>query len=147
MPSDDFGRSASDYWKRLGAGNNPPQDKPRRAVMKEPAPPPIDETDPLALIYGALQANADATKENTVEAQALRQAVAASDALTGRSQTIIEDHVRSILIAVNSQSADAERIAKAEDAKYFWAALALLIGILVGLVVDREIVPLLQQWF
>lgn len=145
MPSDDFG-SDDEYWRRLAAKAGLPESSPRRSTKQEQKPVSIDDTDPLAIIYGALQACADATKENTEEIRALRRAVEASDNLSGRSQAMMEDYQRSILTAVNSQTAGAERIAQAEDAKYFWGVMGLLVGTILGMVLIGEIFPLLQHW-
>lgn len=146
MPSDDFNRDA-DYWKRVGAGNNPPQNKPGRVAVNKPAPLPIDDTDPLALIYAALRANADATKQNTAEVQALRQAVGVNDSLSGHRQAAMEDQIRSILRAVNEQTAGAERIANAEEAKVTWGIGGIVIGFILCGLFFVFVAPLLQRVF
>jgi hypothetical protein len=83
MPSDDFGGSADEYWKRLAARASEIAGVAKRAAMPEQKPPLIDDTDPLAIIYEALRASAEATKENTMEAKTLRHAVEDNERVFG----------------------------------------------------------------
>jgi hypothetical protein len=145
MPSDDFGGSADEYWKRLAARASEIAGVAKRAAMPEQKPPLIDDTDPLAIIYEALRASAEATKENTMEAKALRHAVEDNERVFRQRQTGMEENVRSILTAVQHQTATAEMIAKADEARYLWAVGGFIGGAVAAMIVILYL-PLLWHW-
>ncbi len=146
MPSDDFDRSASEYWQRMAAaGPNPPQGKSRPAAVNKPTPLPIDDTDPLALIYGALRGNADAVKANTTQIQALLQAVKASNDSAAQRQVATGQQVTAILQAVRQQTKSVKQIDQAREEKITWGIAGIGFGLGLGILLVLFVFPLLHR--
>jgi hypothetical protein len=120
------------------AGPNPPQGKSRPAAVNKPTPLPIDDTDPLALIYGALRGNADAVQENTAQIQALLQAVKASNDATAQQVT-------AILQAVRQQTKSVKQIDQAREEKITWGIAGIGFGLGLGILLVLLVFPLLHR--
>ena len=86
-------REDAEYWEKVASqssgGKNRPERNRRQARQTEmtdntPSAPGIDpnETNPLVIIYAAIQANTDGMKEAAAQAKATRSEVAASDRRT-----------------------------------------------------------------
>ena len=96
-------REQDEYWAKVaakgGGGGDGPERYGRQARQTEmaetPPPPGIDpnETDPLVIIYAAIQANTDGMKEAAAQAKATRSEVAASDRQTGQQLETLKTYV------------------------------------------------------
>ena len=134
-------REDSEYWEKVAAqgsgGKNWPERNRRQARQTEmaetPPPPGIDpnETDPLVIIYAAIQANTDGMKEAAAQAKATRSEVAASDRRTEQLFEALKTYVLANTRAVETFTAHEQMIANAETAKYWWGVGGFLAGMTV----------------
>jgi hypothetical protein len=135
-------REATEYWARVsakgGGGSEGPEQnrrQARRTEMTENTPPlpgvDPDETNPIVIIYTAIQANTDGMKEATAEAKATRREVTASDRHTEQRFEILKKYVQENTQAIGTLTQREERIANAESARYLWGVFGFLAGVVV----------------
>jgi hypothetical protein len=135
-----------DYWERLGdfAKGKGSWPSPQSPAKKRP-PPPIDETDPLALIVAALQDNTDAANRAAHHSESVRKALGPISAGSSRNDQQILSELGSLIVAVQNQTATAEVMLKADETKYFWGGMGITLGILLGLLIGIYVIPSLRQ--
>lgn len=134
-------READEFWAKVsakggGGGHWLEQNlrQARQSEMSENTPPPgIDpnETDPLVIIYAAIQANTNGMKEATAQAKATRSEVAASDRHTVQLIEALKTYVLANTHAVETFTAGEQVIANAETARYWWGVGGFLAGMTV----------------
>ena len=134
-------REEEEYWEKVrakaGGGRSGPVQNQRRAKqteMTESTPSPgIDpnETDPLVIIYAAIQSNTDGMKEAAAQAKATRSEVAASERHTAQLFESLKTYVLANTHAVETFTAHEQMIANAETAKYWWGVGGFLAGMTV----------------
>lgn len=134
-------REVNEYWAKLaakgGGGNDGLEQygrQARRTEMAENTPPPgIDpnETDPLVIIYAAIQANTNGMKEAAAQAKATRSEVAANEHRTVQLFEALKTYVLANTHAVETFTAREQMIANAEIAKYWWGVGGFVTGLLV----------------
>jgi hypothetical protein len=134
-------REASEYWARVSAKGGGGSDGPeqnrrqvRQTEMTENTPPPgIDpnETDPLVIIYAAIQANTNGMKEATAQAKATRSEVAASDRRTEQQLETLKKYVLDNTTAIGMFTRSEQLLANAEIAKYWWGIGGFVAGLVV----------------
>jgi hypothetical protein len=134
-------REQDEYWEKVaaqgGGGKYWPEMKRRQARQTEMAeiPPPAgidpDETDPLVIIYAAIQANTNGMKEAAAQAKASRSEVAASDRQLGQQLETLKKYVLDNTTAIGTLTYTEERIANAEAAKFLWGVGGFLVGMTV----------------
>ena len=134
-------REEEEFWEKVrakagGDSGGPVQSQRRakQAEMTESTPPPgIDpnETNPLVIIYAAIQANTDGMKEAAVQAKATRSEVAASDRRTEQLFEALKTYVLANTRAVETFTAHEQMIANAETAKYWWGVGGFVAGLVV----------------
>jgi hypothetical protein len=135
-------REASEYWAKIaakgGSGSDGPAQNLRQARQTEmtdntPSAPGINpnETDPLVIIYAAIQANTNGMKEAAAQAKASRSEVAASERHTVQLFEALKTYVLANTQAVEIFTAREQMIANAETAKYWWGVGGFLAGMTV----------------
>jgi len=135
-------REDAEYWEKVAAqgsgGKNWPERNRRQARQGEmtdntPSAPGIDpnETNPLVIIYAAIQANTDGMKEAAAQAKATRSEVAASDRRTEQLFEALKTYVLANTHAVETFTAHEQMIADAETAKYWWGVGGFVAGLVV----------------
>ena len=134
-------REQDEYWAKVAAQGGGGSDgrerygrQARQTEMAETPPPPgIDpnETDPLVIIYAAIQANTNGMKEAAAQAKATRSEVAVSDRRTEQLFEALKTYVLANTRAVETFTAREQMIANAETAKYWWAAGGFVAGLVV----------------
>jgi hypothetical protein len=147
-------REENEYWEKLAAkasgdGGGPERNRrsARQSEMTDspPAAPGIDpnETNPLVIIYAAIQANTDGMKEAAAQAKATRSEVAVSDRRTEQLFEALKTYVLANTRAVETFTAREQMLANAETAKYWWGVG----GFVAGMVVLDAIQLLWQHFF
>jgi len=134
-------REEDEYWAKVatkgGGGSDGLERYGRQARQTEmaetPPPPGIDpnETDPLVIIYAAIQANTDGMKEAAAQAKATRSEVAASDRQLGQQLETLKKYVLDNTTAIGTLTDTEDRIANAEATKFLWAIGGFLVGMTV----------------
>lgn len=134
-------REQDEYWDKVaaqgGGGKYWPKLKrqqTRETEMAETPPHPgIDpnETDPLVIIYAAIQANTNGMKEATAQAKASRSEVAASDRQISQQLETLKKYVLDNTTAIGTLTYSEERIANAEAGKFLWGIGGFLAGMVV----------------
>ena len=135
-------REMNEYWAHVAAkgsgGSDGPEQNRRQARQTEmtdntPSLSGVDpnETDPLVIIYAAIQANTDGMKEAAAQAKATRSEVAASERHTVQLFEALKTYVLANTQAVETFTAREQMIANAETAKYWWGIGGFLAGMTV----------------
>jgi hypothetical protein len=134
-------RETDEFWAKVAAKGSGGSDgleqygrQTRQTEMAENPPPPgIDpnETDPLVIIYAAIQANTNGMKEATAQAKATRSEVAASGRHTVQLFEALKTYVLANTHAVETFTAREQMIANAETARYWWGVGGFLAGMTV----------------
>lgn len=135
-------REEEEYWAKLAAkgsgGSDRPERNRRQARQTEmtdntPSAPGLDpnETNPLVIIYAAIQANTDGMKEAAAQAKATRSEVAASDRRTVDLIEAIKTYILANTRAVETFTAREQMLANAETAKYWWGVGGFVAGMVV----------------
>lgn len=138
--NNDQGDPAEAYWQRLRAAGMPkPKAKPGKPKMPEQAKE-IDSTDPLALIVEAIRDNSDAITAAVTEMAAARHVMAEAERKAALYADAMSADLRSNTLALQQLTAGQDKIATAENARYWWG-----LGGFVGGMVILESLSLLWQ--
>jgi hypothetical protein len=97
------------------------------------------------LIVAALQDNTDAANRAAHHSESVRKALGPISAGSSRNDQQILSELGSLIVAVQNQTATAEVMLKADETKYFWGGMGIILGILLGLLIGIYVIPSLRQ--